>query len=50
LKDITGKTVVNKKIEKYIKLDLKNIESGIYFLEFLDGKRSIATKKIIVQK
>jgi hypothetical protein len=50
LKDIAGKTVIKKKIEKYIKLDLKNFESGIYFLEFWDDKRSIATKKIIVQK
>lgn len=51
LSDITGRTVISGIINKKIfKLDLKNLDNGLYFLNIIDNNQTYLTKKIIISK
>ncbi|WP_040278523.1 T9SS type A sorting domain-containing protein [Psychroserpens damuponensis] len=48
--DVTGKTIITKKIDglNYIEMNNSNLESGIYFFKFSNGTNS-TVKKVIVR-
>jgi hypothetical protein len=49
LRDLLGKIVTEKKIEKYIKLDVSNFKVGVYIIEFSQNGLRLGSKKILIQ-